>query len=688
MGMVEVMCKIQALEQQITAVYSHLPFGHHTLAPDGTFLEVNALELSWLGAPLNQLIGKQKFTDFLTPASQEAFIRQFTATRTPGVIRDLALELVNSRGAVRPISLSSQGIRNGTGQLVKHRGVCFDMTQDRQNELKLRIAAIAFESLSCMFVTDSDGVILQVNQAFTVLTGYSAEEVLGQKPSLLSSGQHGRAFYDDMWASLKRDGLWQGEIINRRKDGGLYMEWLAISSVKAPDGGTTHYVANFIDISANKAAEAAIHRLAYFDPLTLLANRQLLKDRMTQALATTRLGGMGGAVLMIDLDHFKLVNDTIGHEVGDLLLVETAARLQKLAHEGDCVARLGGDEFVVMLVALDTRLKEATVQATHRGEAVLAALREPYQIRGQEFHCTASMGIDMFGPSVGASDLLKHADLAMYQAKKSGRNGLRFFDLAMQAAITERVALEHALRQALVLHQFRLHYQPQVNLAQKIVGSEVLLRWSHPERGLVPPMEFIPLAEETGQILAIGQWVLESACAQLKAWEHHPLTRELQLAVNVSACQFDQDDFVAQVRHAVVGSAIRPELLKLELTESMVVNVTGTIAKMQAIKALGVTFSMDDFGTGYSSLSSLTQLPLSQLKIDQSFVRNMGVNASDAVIVQTIIGMAHTLGMEVIAEGVETDAQKDFLARNGCQMFQGYLLGRPVAIDAFEALLA
>ena len=686
-SMAEVMEKIDTLGTQIEVLYGQVPFGLHTLAPDGMFLSLNRLELGWLGQSLHDLVERRRFSEFLTPASQVLFQDRFTNLLHQGVIDDLELELLGPDGRIRPIALSSHSIHDAAGCITLHRAMCFDLTLRKQTELNQRIAAIAFESLAGMFVTDSRSIILQVNQSFITLTGHSSADVVGKTPALWSSGQHGKAFYKDLWADLLATGFWQGELINRRKDGSLYTAWMTISGVQNADGYTTHYVGSFIDISANKQAETTIHRLAFYDPLTRLANRRLLKDRMTLAMASARMNAKNGAVLMIDLDNFKLINDTCGHDAGDLVLTEAAPRLQSVVQPTDCVARLGGDEFVVILAVLPEKLLEAIAQAQSSAENILNILGQPYQVMGQTFRCTASIGIDLFGAHNSVTDLLKHADLAMYQAKKSGRNVLRFFDAAMQAAMTRRVELEQDLRRGLEQRQFVLYFQPQVNDHGQIVGAEVLVRWLHPQRGLVSPLEFIALAEETGLILPLGQWVLESACAQLKAWETHPLASKLQLAVNVSASQFNHTNFVDQVLQAIRLSGIQPNRLKLELTESMVFNIQDTVRKMHALKALGVTFSMDDFGTGYSSLSSLTQLPLSQLKIDQSFVRNMGTQPADAAIVQTIIAMAQSLGLEVIAEGVETEVQRQFLARHGCLLYQGYWTGRPMPIETFTAQL-
>ena len=432
-----------------------------------------------------------------------------------------------------------------------------------------------------------------------------------------------------------------------------------------------------------------IERLAFYDPLTSLPNRRLLHDRLRYALAASARHHNHGAVLFIDLDDFKTLNDTKGHNIGDLLLIEVARRLQACMREKDTVARVGGDEFVVILEELSEDALQAAVQTEAVADKILASISQSYLLQGYEYHSSTSIGISLFHHQECTMDeLLKRADTAMYQAKVAGRKTKRFYDPAMQVALESRTALENDLRRARAENQFMLYYQMQVDHSGKIVGAEALIRWQHPQRGLVSPFQFIPLAEETGMILAIGQWVLETACAQLNAWQAAPLTDKLQIAVNVSASQFRQLDFVEQVRQTMRRHELNPDRLKLELTESIMLdNIEDTIVKMKTLRMEGVRFSMDDFGTGYSSLAYLTQLPFDQLKIDQSFVRNIGVKHSDAVIVQTIIGMAKNLGMEVLAEGVETEEQRLFLEQHGCSLYQGYLFGKPVPIEQFEALL-
>ncbi|MDT8992306.1 EAL domain-containing protein [Curvibacter sp. APW13] len=435
--------------------------------------------------------------------------------------------------------------------------------------------------------------------------------------------------------------------------------------------------------------ESAIHQLAFYDALTHLPNRRLLRERLQQAMSATARTRAYGAVLMIDLDNFKTVNDTQGHEVGDRLLVEVAQRLKECVRQTDTVARLGGDEFVVLLSDLSTDEELAARMAERIGEKILAQVHAPCSIGPRVIRSAASIGMSLFsGDVVPIDDLFKRADISMYQAKAAGRNGLQFFDPDIQAALEARMALESELHEALQRDQFRLYFQVQVGSDEQVFGAEVLLRWEHPRLGLVTPDKFIPIAEETHLIVPMGEWVLRKACEQLRAWQDHAAAQALVLAVNVSARQFRQPDFVDTVERVLSETGACPAKLKLELTESVVLHdVFDTVQKMRALNALGVEFSMDDFGTGYSSLSHLSSLPIRQLKIDRSFVRNIQNSRSDAVIVQTIIGMASTLGVAVIAEGVETENQRSFLEQFGCMAYQGFLYGRPVPQDHMQTML-
>lgn len=585
-----------------------------------------------------------------------------------------------------------QVFRNAAGEPELVAGSITDINLRKRVESDLRIAAIAFEAQEGMCVTDQAGNVLRVNRAFTRITGYEASDVLGKNLRLLKSGRHDAGFYQAMWHSIAHQGAWEGEIWNRRKNGEVFPEYLIITAVRQQDQSieqVTHYVANFNDITRSKAAEDEIMNLAFYDPLTRLPNRRLLLDRLKQALASSTRSGNEGSLLFIDLDNFKILNDTLGHNMGDMLLLQVAQRLTACVRDADTVARLGGDEFVIMLEDLSHNALEAAGQAETVGKKILAALNRPFVLNQHEHRCSASIGATLFSNHETAiEELLQQADIAMYQAKTAGRNVLCFFDPQMQTSIAERAALENELHRVLEQRQFCLHYQIQIDNHGKAIGAEALLRWQHPERGLISPGQFIPVAEETGLILPIGEWVLETACARLKLWEGDALTRDLVLAVNVSAKQFRQANFVAQVKATVEAAAINPSRLKLELTESMLQDkIEMTIATIHALKQIGVQFSLDDFGTGYSSLQYLKQLPLDQLKIDQSFVRDLATDSNDKAIVRTIIAMARTLNLDVIAEGVETVEQREILENKGCYNFQGYLFGKPVAIGEFEFML-
>ncbi|HEX5363656.1 MAG TPA: EAL domain-containing protein [Gallionella sp.] len=588
-------------------------------------------------------------------------------------------------GELRDVEVHSTPIASGDHVLLFV--IVHDITERKQSERDIRIAAAAFETQEGILITDAAGLILRVNGAFSNITGYSMDEVVGKSPSILGSGRQDHAFYEAMWASLNNTGTWAGEIWNRRKNGTIYPEYLTISSVKDGDGNVTNYVAAFSDITVSKLAEDEIKSLAFFDPLTRLPNRRLLMDRLRHALSGSMRSKHQCALMFIDLDHFKSLNDTLGHDIGDLLLQQVAQRLQDCVREGDTVARQGGDEFVVMLEELSSNTLEAAKQAEMVGEKILAALNQPYQLAGHKHRNSPSIGITLFdGEQADTEELFKQADIAMYQSKKAGRNTLSFFDPVMQATVTARVTLESDLRRAVIeQEEFQLYYQVQVDASGRRVGVEALIRWNHPERGMVSPAEFIPLAEESGLILPLGHWVLATACKQLHNWAARPETAHLTMSVNISARQFRLPTFVEEVLALVDHFGLDPKRLKLEITESMLAhNVDEIIGKMIALKARGISFSMDDFGTGYSSLQYLKRLPLAQLKIDQSFVRDIAVDESDRAIVRTIIAMAQSLDLDIIAEGVETEEQRQLLLEKGCNTFQGYLFGKPEPIDRFD----
>jgi diguanylate cyclase (GGDEF)-like protein/PAS domain S-box-containing protein len=656
-------------------------------------MTVRERQVVWANATLERLLGYAEGDLAGVPTRQlyasEDYYRALRETYENfkgGGIARAKVELLRKNGQHIWMEMSGGLLHRQTGESL---WVLIEVSERSLVENELRIAATAFEAQEGMLVTDANGVILRVNQAFTHITGYSASDAVGQTPRMLQSGRHNANFYATMWKSIDSVGNWEGETWNRRKNGEIYPQHLTITAVKEPGGTVTNYVAALVDVTLREAATEKIKRLAFYDPLTDLPNRRMLLDRLRQALASSSRSGRGGALLFLDLDNFKNLNDTRGHVVGDRLLIETTQRIVANVREGDTVARLGGDEFVVMIENLSHDPHEAAIQTGQVGEQLRESLARPYALDGRDFHCPASIGVALFrGQEESVETLLQHADLAMYKAKSGGRNTLRFFDPAMQSALDERSALEADLRLALTRQEFSLHYQPQIDSPRRVIGAEALLRWTSAERGPVPPGEFIPLAEETGLILPIGHWVLATACAQLKAWSAAAMTRALRLAVNISARQFRQPDFVAQVSAVLAETGADPTRLKIELTESMALDDVGdTLEKMHALKALGIGFSLDDFGTGNSSLSYLTKLPLDQLKIDRSFILNLSSNRNDAVIAQTIITMAMSLELDVIAEGVETEAQRRFLEHHGCHQFQGFLFSRPLPLRDFESFL-
>ncbi len=672
-------------EEKLRALYELSPLGIALTDMNGRYVEFN-LAFQQLCGYSGQELNKLDYWA-LTPkkyAAEEA--RQLEALQRTGHYGPYEKEYIHKDGRLVPLQLNGMLITRDDGQKFIW-SIVEDITNRKRIAADLKVAATALDAQICILVTDANNKILKVNRAFTEVTGYTADEALGQTPRLFQSGRHDKDFYRTMWECINRTGSWQGEVWDRRKNGEEYPKWLTVTAVKDDDGMVTHYIGAHHDITERKKAEERIEELAFFDPLTHLPNRTLLQDRLKQALTASNRNGTCGAVLFIDLDNFKTLNDTLGHDKGDLLLQQVARRLTLCVREGDTVARLGGDEFVIVLGSLNGNISDAATQTEEIGKKILAELNQPYQLDRVDHRSSASIGATLFcGHDASIDDLMKQADLAMYKSKDLGRNTLCFFDVAMHTAVMQRVALEENLRSAIQARQFVLHYQAQVAEQGRVTGAEVLVRWLHPERGMVPPIEFIPLAEETGLILPLGQWVLEAACTQLALWAHQPEHAHLIVAVNVSARQFREANFVDLVLATLKHTGANPHRLKLELTESLLVsNVDEVIDKMFALKAKGVGFALDDFGTGYSSLSYLKRLPLDQLKIDQSFIRDVLVDSNDAAIARTIVALGQSLGLGVIAEGVETLAQRDFLATSGCYAYQGYFYSKPLPVQGFEA---
>jgi len=656
---------------------------------DGQWLEVNQRLCEIAGYSAEELT-RLKFQDITHPddlATDLDYLNRLLA----GDIKFFTSEkrYIRKSGEQVWVNLTVAIDPNPDGSVNNFITVVEDINQRKHAESITHIAAVTFDSHDAIMITDSNKNIIRVNKAFERVTGFSTDDVLGKNPRILKSGRHDESFYAAMHRKVEKDGYWEGDIWDRRKNGEIYPKWMTITAIMNAQGVLTDYVAIFRDISERKQAENEIYNLAFYDALTKLPNRRLLLDRLDKAVASSSRTDNFGALIFIDLDNFKTLNDTRGHDVGDQLLQRVANQIISCVRECDTVSRFGGDEFVVMLTDLSQDVDEAALETKQISKKILDRLNQDYLILGIEHQHGASIGITLFnGESLAGDELLKQADIAMYQAKAAGRNTLRFFDPAMQANIALQVELDRELHKAIVLEQLYLYYQIQYTNDCQVLGAEALIRWIHPERGLISPTEFIPIAESSSLIIEIGQWVLETACQQLKKWAKNDRTRNLILAINVSAHQFEANDFVDRVKNAIGSYRIDPSRLKLELTESVIVkDIDAVVSRMHALKALGVRLSLDDFGTGYSSLSCLKRLPLDQIKIDQSFMRDILTDSSDAVMVKTIIELANNFQLNVIAEGVETKGQLEFLEKNGCLAYQGYLFSKPLPLDQFEALL-
>ncbi|MBF0371930.1 MAG: EAL domain-containing protein, partial [Alphaproteobacteria bacterium] len=562
-----------------------------------------------------------------------------------------------------------------------------DFTERRAMEERLRLSARVLESTNeGVLVTDAGQRIVHVNPAFTRLTGYAADEVIGAKPSVLASGRHAPDFYASMHHVLNHVGSWQGEIWNRKKSGEMFAEWLNISAVRDEAGQVTHYVAVFSDITLRKRNEERLNHQANHDPLTNLPNRTLFHERLNRALARAGRTRQTVALLFIDLDHFKEVNDSRGHLVGDMLLQAVAERLGSSTRQGDTVARLAGDEFTVILEEI-VDFRDAAVVA----QKMVHRLAEPFELGGQRLSLTTSVGIALFpSDSTDGHSLLRKADEAMYRAKKQGKNGYQFHDETLNVQAFERLALESSLRHALDRDEFTLYYQPIHETATgRIVAAEALLRWNHPEAGLALPAQFLSAALEAGLMLPIGRWVLTAACRQLALWKASGL--DIRLSINLAHQQLHQFDLVETIAETLRQTGADPARLEIELAEGALFGAERTqeaLPVLQRLRGLGVRVSVDDFGTGYSSFGQLRRLPLDALKIDQSFVRDIGNDADDARIITAIVAIAHSLRLGVIAEGVETSEQLAFLRRQNCELAQGFLFSRPMPIRDFDLLVA
>ena len=558
---------------------------------------------------------------------------------------------------------------------------------DHKGAENQRLLMAIEQSPLSVVITDPSGAIEYVNQRFIDISGYSKEEVIGRNPKILNHGLTPKAIYEDLWSTMSRRETWSGEFINTRKDGSIYTELATIAPVVNPQGQLSHYVAVKEDITARKIASERLDRLSNYDLLTDLPNRRLLKDRIQQATLSTARSNEWAMLLMVDIDRFKLLNDSKGHDAGDRLLQELAHRLQGAVRNADTTARLGDDEFAVVVENLGPEAMVAGQRAEQLAQKIQATLSEPCQLHeGSQilpYHPSLTIGITLFrGTDFGVDDLLKQAEIALHSGKEAGGNQIRFFDAAVQAQIAQRAALEQSLRHAVEQQAFTLYYQPQVSANGKVVGAEALVRWIKPDGSAISPADFIPLAEDCGLIVPLGTWILNAGLEQLRAWSLSPATQDLELSINVSARQFKDPLFVEQVLQSIQRYAVRPDRLLLELTESVILDdLDFVVQRMKKLRAVGIRFSLDDFGTGYSSLAYLKRLPLQQIKIDQGFVRDMLGDSGSQAIVRAILAISEALNVEVVAEGVETEAQRDFLLTNGCDLLQGYLFGRPQPIE-------
>lgn len=671
----------------------------------GMVTDWSSQAVEMFGYSQKQAVGSQLATLIIPSAHRMAHkngLARFLKTKIPHIIgKRIEFTAMRADGSEFPVELTVAMLENQ--ETINFSAYVRDITERnktlealRQSELRtknaladLKLQKLALDKHAIVAITDVKGNITYANSKFCEISGYTLEELIGQNHKILNSGYHPKGYFKDMYRDVASGKLWQKDVCNRAKNGDLYWVDTTILPSIGDDGKIEGYISIRTDITERKMAVQKSSHLALYDALTDLPNRRLLLDRLNQVLAFNTRSNSRAGLLFIDLDHFKLLNDTLGHDVGDLFLKEVAIRLTAYVRQGDTIARLGGDEFVLLLNDLSEDTMKAAEQTEVIAEKILALINRPYQLDGKLYNSTCSIGATVFdGLPIETDELLKQADIAMYEAKKSGRNAIRFYDPKMQELINARVDLESELRIAVKQNEFQLYYQVQVDNNGQVLGAETLIRWPHPTRGMISPFDFIPLAEEIGIILPIGEWVLDTACAQLALWQQNPLTQNLTLAVNVSASQFYLKDFVNQVHTVIARHDINPTRLKLELTEGVLVaNIDDIIIKMEALSEIGIRFSLDDFGTGYSSLQYLKKLPLHQLKIDQSFVRDLATDSNDRAIVRTIITMAESLSINVIAEGVETVEQRQYLLDNGCMHYQGYLFSKPVPIVEFEALI-
>ncbi|PFG10941.1 EAL domain-containing protein [Marinobacter sp. LV10MA510-1] len=674
----------QTNESRLQALVSSIPDLIFVFDEQGRFTFVHAQDKSQLLMPAEKLPGLH-YSKVLPPELAAQLDQLKVDVGKTEKTLDFEYQLFFEGGA-RDFAARVSALRDITGESGGYMAVVRDVTESKFQQAELRIASTAFETHLGIMITDERGVILRTNKAFSRITGYTEHDVVGQNPRMLQSGLQDLEFYQHLWGRVRKEGSWEGEIWNLRKNGEEFAEWLTITAVYGQSGIVQNYVGTFHDITQRKEAEQKAHQLAFYDPLTGLANKALLDERISGVRKNPIRQNAHAALLYVDVEQLRAVNDSRGYGFGDLVLKALAGQLAGVVRESDTLARIGGDEFAILLSSRHASQEVAARSAESVAEKILSAFTFPIKVLEQTIQVSVSIGIILIdGHTAAPDEQLQKAEQATQQAKERaklrGEKRISFFDSEIQAKVVQHVLMEEELRNALAEEQLVLYYQPQIRNPDQLVGYEVLLRWRHPKRGIVSPGVFIPIAEQSRLILPIGRWIIEQACEKLAAWQSEPARSELSLAVNVSVVQFQSDNFVDHVGRILEKTGAPPHLLKLEVTESLLMDdperITGM---MKRLRSMGVRFSLDDFGTGYSSMSYLNQLPLDQIKIDQSFITEVATNPASSAIVVSIIGLAKGLNLEVIAEGVETEEQRNWLANHGCKNFQGYLFGRPEEI--------